>query len=164
MKRKLNALEAYIMENKENHYRFAYSYVKDPNDALDVVQESILKAMEKVHQLRDEKAIKSWFYQIIARTALDFIKKEQRCTASELSVIEYRLPSYEDRYEDLDLKKALAFLPYEYRVIVHLRFFEAFKIDEIAGILNLNINTVKTRLYSALKKLRIELEEGCYYE
>lgn len=158
---KLKLLETHIIEQKENHYRFIYGYVRNPDDALDVLQDSIVKAIQKVQLLKDENAIKSWFYQIMSRTALDFIKKK-KCTPSEPSIIEENLSAHEDHYEDFDLQKALANLPYEYRVIVHLRFFEMFKLDEIASILNLNVNTVKSRLYAALRKLKVELdlEEG----
>jgi RNA polymerase sigma-70 factor (ECF subfamily) len=49
-------------------------------------------------------------------------------------------------------------LPHNYRLIISLRYFEDLKLEEIADILGENLNTVKTRLYAGLKKLRIELE------
>ncbi|WP_331666940.1 RNA polymerase sigma factor [Metaclostridioides mangenotii] len=77
----------------------------------------------------------------------DFLLKEQ------LEKIE----SYED-HTNLDLKKNLDDLPEKYRIIIVLRFFEDLKIEEIAKILDENVNTVKTRLYQGLKKLRINIE------
>ena len=65
----------------------------------------------------------------------------------------------EDCYEDIDLKRALFELPDEERIIVELKYFEDMKLDDIATILNENVNTIKTRLYRSLKKLRIRLEE-----
>jgi len=50
-------------------------------------------------------------------------------------------------------------LPEKYRTIVVLRYFEDLKIDEIAEILNENVNTVKTRLYKSLEILRVKLSE-----
>lgn len=64
-----------------------------------------------------------------------------------------------DNYEDFDLQKALDNLPDKYRTVVVLRYFEDLKIEEIAQILNENTNTVKTRLYKSLEKLRIKLIE-----
>ncbi len=64
-----------------------------------------------------------------------------------------------DSYEDIDLKRALDELPYKYKTIIILRYFEDMKIEEIAAILDINVNTVKTRLYKALEKLRIKLDE-----
>jgi len=52
-------------------------------------------------------------------------------------------------------------LPEKYRTVVILRYFEDLKIDEIAEILNENVNTIKTRLYKSLEKLGIKLS---YYE
>ncbi len=49
-------------------------------------------------------------------------------------------------------------------MIVELKYFEDLKLDEIAGILELNVNTVKSRLYRCLKKLRLSLEEEWIYD
>ena len=68
-----------------------------------------------------------------------------------------KIESYED-HTNLDLKKNLDDLPEKYRIIIVLRFFEDLKIEEIAKILDENVNTVKTRLYQGLKKLRINIE------
>lgn len=73
--------------------------------------------------------------------------------------MEFYSPGANDNYKDLDLQKALDNLPPNYRSIIVLRYFEDLKIEEIADILELNVNTVKTRLYSALKKLRLNMEE-----
>jgi RNA polymerase sigma-70 factor (ECF subfamily) len=64
-----------------------------------------------------------------------------------------------DNYEDFDLQKALEALPDKYRTVIVLRYFEDLKIEEIAEILNENINTVKTHLYKSLEKLRIHMSE-----
>lgn len=164
MKEKVKRFEEYVLSNKENHYRFVFKYVKNEQDALDVIQDSIVKAMTKIHQLNNETAMKSWFYQILSRTSIDCLRKHQKVLCTDMEVLEHQLPSYEDVYENFDLTQALEKLPVEYKVIVHLRFYVSFKIDEIASILNLNLSTVKTRLYSALKKLRIDLEEAEIYE
>mgnify|MGYP000148309010 FL=1 len=66
----------------------------------------------------------------------------------------------DDHYEDIDLKRALDSLPDLYRSIVVLRYFEDLTLEEIAGILNENLSTVKTRLYKSLKLLRVEMSEA----
>lgn len=77
----------------------------------------------------------------------------------ETDDIEYHLAGVTDEYTNMDLKKAIESLPNSYRAIIMLRFFEDMKIDEIANVLEENVNTIKTRLYKALKLLKIELEE-----
>lgn len=67
-----------IIENKENVYRLAYSYVKNKEDALDIVQDSIYKAMDNLELLKNPDAVKSWFYRIVVNTSLDFLRRNKR--------------------------------------------------------------------------------------
>lgn len=164
MNKKIALFETYVKENKESHYRFVLGYVKNEQDALDVIQDSIVKAMTKIDHLKDIQSMKAWFYQILSRTAIDFLRKNKKVVYAEFDFIESQMPSHEDVYENFDLINALERLPAEYKTIVHLRFYESFKIDEISEILNVNLSTVKTRLYAALKRLRLDLQEGDLYE
>jgi RNA polymerase sigma-70 factor (ECF subfamily) len=68
-------IEEYIRNNQENIYRFAYSYVKNRTDALDIVQESIYKALKNYRSLKDNSKIKSWFFSIVRNTSLTYLKK-----------------------------------------------------------------------------------------
>ena len=63
----------------------------------------------------------------------------------------------EDQYEDIDLKRAIDGLEEQDKAVVILRFFEDMKLEEIAEILDENLNTVKSRLYRSIKKLRTVL-------
>ena len=65
----------------------------------------------------------------------------------------------EDVYQDFDLYLALDSLSKEDKAVVELRYFEDRKLEEIAEILNENVNTIKSRLYRSMKKLKIKLEE-----
>ncbi|EPZ58642.1 RNA polymerase sigma factor sigV [[Clostridium] sordellii ATCC 9714] len=62
-----------------------------------------------------------------------------------------------DIYSDIDLEQALDRLPEEYKSIIMLRYFEDMKIEEIANVLQQNINTVKTKLYKGLRRLKIKI-------
>ena len=62
-------------------------------------------------------------------------------------------------HENLDLQQALQQLPLQLREVIILRFFEDLKIDEVASILTLPVSTTKSRLYKALKLLKVELEQ-----
>lgn len=154
---KRKKVEAYIIENKNSFYRIAYSYTKNEDDALDVVQESIYKALYSVEGLKEISSVKSWFYKILVRTSIDYIRKNKKYI-NMVDISQINDNGKNDKYKDLDLQEALDRLDIEYKTIVILRYFEDLKIDEIASILDENINTVKTRLYSALKKLRVEIE------
>ncbi|MEH6941806.1 RNA polymerase sigma factor [Bacillus sp. JJ722] len=150
----------YVTENQQSLYRFAYSYVKNQQDALDIVQESIRKGLCSIQNIQESAAIKSWFYRIIINTSIDMIRKRKREQLVEDETIEFMAHGNEDSYEDMDLREAVEALPHTYRMIIILRFFEDLKIEEIAHILEENPNTIKTRLYRALKLLRMDLDSS----
>ncbi len=149
----------YVIQYKENHYRLAYSYVKNADDALDIVQESIYKALASMDSLKNPSHIKSWFYRIVVNTSLDFLRKQKRIGVVDEETLARLEGGTVDHYENLDLQKALDALPVNDRSVVILRYFEDLKLEEIAAILNENINTVKTRLYKSLKKLRVQMND-----
>ena len=152
-----NQLEGYIVNNKTLFYRLAYSYVKNNDDALDVVQESIYKAFASIDYLKDFSNIKTWFYRIVVNTSLDFIRKRKKEILTDKEFLLNNDTSTVDHYIDIDLERALETLAEKYRSIIVLRFFEDLKLEEIAEILDENVNTVKTRLYKALEVLRISI-------
>jgi RNA polymerase sigma-70 factor (ECF subfamily) len=154
-----NIVENFLIENREAYYRLAYSYVHNKDDALDIVQDAICKALGYSKSLNDPTAIKSWFYRIVVNTSLDFIRKNKRLVYVEDEDLEVLGPSKSDQYEDFDLQQALEKLPTMSKTIITLRFFEDMTFEEIAQILDQNINTVKTRFYTSIRKLRIELDD-----
>ena len=64
----------------------------------------------------------------------------------------------EDKYENVDLQKAMESLEKEDRIVVVLRYYEDMKLEDIAKILNENLSTVKSRLYRSMRKLKLQLE------
>ena len=158
-RKKEKELKKYIVDNKESLYRFAYSYVKNQDDALDIVHDSICKSLTKIDTLKDIGNIKPWIYKIISNCAIDYIRKNSKYIPLDTEYSAETEGKY-DVYEDIDLKRALDLLTYDQRVIITLRFFEDMKIKDIAEITGENINTVKTRLYKALEVLRINIEEA----
>ena len=149
----------YVIANKEKHYRLAFSYVRNVEDALDIVQESIYKALSSIDTLREPSYIKTWFYRIVVNTSLNFLRKKKKLVLVDDGLLCNLDSGSLDHYENLDLKNALEILPDHYRSIIILRYFEDLKIEEVAEILGENVNTIKTRLYRTLETLRIKLEE-----
>lgn len=147
-------VEEKILSDYEKYYRLAFSYVRNENDAMDVVQESAYKAMKEYRSLKKEEYLSTWLYRIVVNTALDCIRKNKKELIGVVESKEY----YEDEYIDFDVMDSLERLDEKEKTIIILRFFEDEKLEDIATILNENLNTVKSRLYRAMKKLRIELE------
>ncbi len=146
----------YITENIDNAYRFAYTYAGNREDAEDIVSESVIKALKSIDGLKNTEKIKPWFYRIIANTSIDFINSRNRIIRSDLSEAENVLGT-EDDYSRFTVDSIIESLDEKYKMIVILRFCEDMTIKEIGKVLNLNENTVKTRLYSAMKQLEIEM-------
>lgn len=154
-----NQLEDYIVKNKDLFYRLAYSYVKNIDDAFDIVQESIYKAFLSIDSLKNFSYIKTWFYRIIVNVSLDFLSKRKREIVTDEEFLLNNDKGTIDQYTDIDLKETLEALPEKYRSIIVLRFFEDLKLEEIAEVLDENVSTVKTRLYKALQMLRMSMDD-----
>ena len=153
-KTKAKTVEDLLLTNYNQYFRLAYSYVHNDDDAGDIVQNAAYKAIKNCSQLKETQYAATWLYRIVINEIFTFYgqKKTEPLEDAE------ELPQ-EDSYEDIDLKLALNSLPLEDKMIVELKYFEDMKLEEIAAILDLNINTVKSRLYRSLKKLRLMLEE-----
>ena len=74
-KNKEAKVKDYIVNNQENFYKIAYSYVKNEDDALDIVHDAICKALYKIDSLKDIEVVKSWFYKILINSSIDYIRK-----------------------------------------------------------------------------------------
>lgn len=155
-----------LQSEKEGFYRIAYSYMKNQHDALDVIQASVEKAFGKLSQVRKLEYLKTWFTRILINTAKDDLRKRKRMVLVEAdSEMDRQQPVFDQRFEEtLDLEKAFAILNENERMILTLRYFEDKKFQEIESILEKPASTIKSTLYRALKKLRINLEEGVHYE
>jgi len=158
----LRMLEA----EKERFYRIAYSYMKNQHDALDIIQASVEKAYGKLDQVREPDYLKTWFTRVVINTAKDDLRKRKRMVlVEENTEMDRYQPVVNPRVEEkLDLEKAFEVLNENERIILTLRYFEDRKFQEIESILEKPASTIKSTLYRALKKLRINLEEGVQYE
>ena len=152
-------VEAAILNSYEKMYRIAYSYVRNEDDALDIVQDSAYKAMKYADSVKNKHYIETWLCRIVINCAIDFIRKNKKEILSDIPQ-DFDKTGTTDIYSDFDTLEALQVLNETERAIIILRFFEDKKIDDIATILDLNVNTTKTLLYRSLKKLKIELEGG----
>ncbi len=159
-------MEQLIEESLHKHYaglyRMAYRYVRNEQDALDIVQESAYKAMKNCNSLREPQFAVTWLYQIVRNEAVSFLRKNKQVCVPLLELD----GEVEQRYTDVDLYRAMQTLNAGEKTVVLLRFFEGLSFQQIAEQLNENINTIKSRLYRALQKLKAILQEpyGAVYE
>lgn len=158
-KSKEKIIEELLLNNYNQYFRLAYSYVHNDDDAADIVQNGAYKAIKNSSSLKEESYAATWLYRIMLNETFTFFK--QRKIESIDSVTEE--PGSEDSYEDIDLKRALERLTEEERMIVELKYFEELKLEEIAAIMDENVNTIKSRLYRSIRKLKIQLEDDWVY-
>lgn len=153
---KYNKLVNYIKENQDKFYRVAYSYTKSKDDSLDIVQEAIYKALKSSKQIKEEKYMSTWFYRILINTSISYLKSSK--ATLNLDLLDKPISETKNKDEIIDLYDALDSLSSDDKSLVILRYFEDLKFKDIAEITNLNINTVKTRTYQILDKLKLKLE------
>lgn len=150
-------LVKFITTNQDNLYRLAYSYVKNQQEALDIVQDSIYKALSSADTLKSFEYIKTWVYRIVINTSITYIRKKKYTVVSDK--IEIKFDNIEnDLEQNIDLYDAIDRLSEKEKTVVVLKYFEDMKFDEIARVTQCNINTLKSRLYSAINKLRIIID------
>lgn len=137
-------------------YRYAFWLCHDKHVAEDLVQETFLRAWRSMDALQDEKAAKAWLITILRREnarrferkRLDLVDIEDQPVGDTLS------PSVEQQMENHLLRRQIAKLAPEYREPLLLQIIGGFSGEEIANILELNSNTVMTRLFRARNQLR----------
>ena len=154
-------LVEYIKKNEEKLYRIAYTYTKNQENALDVVQEAITKSLENISKLRNEEYVKTWFYRILINEAIKASKNTKSFIDYETITNELSSQSNENELiENIDTFAIIQKLKPKLKTVIILRFFENLKIEEIAYITKTNTNTVKSRLYKAIENIRKDLEES----
>lgn len=154
-------IEGIILENYNQYYRLAYSYVHNEADAGDIVQNGAYKALRSGHTLKHPEYARTWVYRIMLNECFRYVKQSRLLSYESIQEENGEEAGYtEDAYANVDLQRALDALPEKDKAIVIMRYFEDRKLEEIAEILEENVNTVKSRLYRSMKKLRGVLSDG----
>ena len=141
----------------------AYTYLKNMQDAEDVMQDVFLKIIDKVPSFNDETHEKAW----IIRTAINMCKNKMnlfwnknRVSADSLEFMSYN----EDFGDDTAVMDAVMSLPQKYRIIIYLYYYEDYQTKEIAKIVKKNESTVRSSLLRARAKLKELLKEEYDFE
>lgn len=158
--RKDQIIEMILTNDYEKYYWLAYGYVHNEADALDIVQEGAYKAILKSETLRNEEHAATWIYRIMLNEVFSFCRGKRDFFAENSIQMESYIGSYDNSAgcaEEMDLYNALERLSPDERKIVQLRFFQGLKLEEVAEAMGLNLNTVKSKLYRTIEKLRLSM-------
>lgn len=156
-------LEEHILSEREKHYKIAWSHVKNKEDALDIIQDSIYKALSYKGDVNAEH-IETWFCSVLINTSRDYLRKHAKITVLEESQLAQEIEKnsvtpMDTNFEERDmLNSALEKLTDIEREIIILRYFENMELSRVAEVTSKNLSTVKSTLYRSLRKLRSTLQ------
>ena len=152
-----------IKRYEKSIYNYGLRMTSNREDALDLMQEIFTSVFRNLATYRGEGVFKAWLFRIASYRCVEFYRRkkptqglydapEMECEAAKPD--ELLLMNRDSE----QLISAMSQLPLAQKAVIELKFFGQFTFDEIADQLNVSSNTVKSRLYAALDKLKTLLE------
>ena len=155
---KLKEIEDLVNEHQRGIIGFHYRFVGNLADAEDLAQETFIKVYKKIGTLKDRRKAKSWLYSIARNIMIDFFRKNKNkdialSDALLEGIAKTTTATYQEQAINSEISKGLDRcidkLVKEDRAIVRLLYYEGFSYKEIAELLHINENTLKSRLHRA---------------
>ena len=158
-----HSFEVLIDSVKSDLYRVAQAKLKNLDDVNDAIQETIFKAFDKLHTLKEPKLFKTWIIRILINESNLIYKKNKKINIISFEEIENTKKINSPGMENVDIILDFNFicnqLKKEDRTIIILYYMDRFTDKEIGKILNLKENTVKTKRTRAMQKIKDIIEE-----
>ncbi|MBO8127640.1 MAG: RNA polymerase sigma factor [Peptococcaceae bacterium] len=153
----VGALEMLFKLFHKSVYLTAYFITKDHNLAEDVVQDTFLRAYDKLDQLQDHSKVETWLHRIASNLAIDVLRRNKKLVSTPPAETDLKTVDPAAQPESSLLVKeerdnvvsALENLPPEYQEVILLRYYREMTIKEISAFLTIPEGTVKTRLRKA---------------
>ncbi|NMM42177.1 sigma-70 family RNA polymerase sigma factor [Pseudoalteromonas arctica] len=152
-----------VKQHESQVYNYCLRMLSNPDDAMDLMQEVFISVFKSLPSFRGESSFNTWVFQIVHRRSVEYYRRRKHFQSldevPELTCERSELESNQlVQVEHQQLKTMLNNLPWEQRLVVELKFFQHCTFEEIADQLDISTNTAKSRLYSALGKLKVHLE------
>ncbi|QGH34707.1 sigma-70 family RNA polymerase sigma factor [Gracilibacillus salitolerans] len=151
------ALLNLILSRKDDYYRLAFSYMRKEEDALDVMEDMIVKLYENIHLLKNNKSFYSWSNKILINCCHTAYRNRNKTILLGEQEIENTLKDEQndfDRIEtQIDINKLLSYLNEKQAEAIRLRYFNDLDFQTIADITGNSVGTIKSRVFYGLKKL-----------
>ena len=144
---------------KEHFYRLAYSYVKNHDDAQDLMCDSFEKIFRCVKQLKDDNFLIPWCLRVVITLSINHL----RVRRFEKDVVDLNKGSYNDNTASLDLQTVIKHvdrLSPGYRQMIELHCFEDMTGKDVAKMLNIHPGTVRSQLHKARQLLKQSMKEN----
>lgn len=147
-------------------YGVAMRFLKNPDDAEDVLQESFIKAFQRIDQFKGEVTFGAWLKRIVVNGSIDFLKSKHQKTVElnekYLHVAEEEDWTVEDGISLEQVRTAIGELPHKYRYVVQLFLVEGYDHNEISQILGISDAASRTRLLRGKAQLKETLKDKAY--
>ena len=161
----LDELEAMMTQTKVSLSRFIYGMIKRKEITEEIFQETWFRVVRNLGTYNRKMPFKPWLFRIARNLCLNHLnqakqrqKKSEALAAEHNETLQYNSPN--ELKADVDkLLKYLSQLPLKFRDVLHLRFFDEMPLEDIAGVLNVPVGTVNSRINRGLKHLRKRWEE-----
>jgi RNA polymerase sigma-70 factor (ECF subfamily) len=154
----LEAFESILSFYEKAIYNYCLKILKNPHNAADVAQETFIKVYTHRKNIDPEKNIKTWIFTIATNTAYDFLRAKKRKNEISLDEGSETISSFKAYYPQEGLKddvnKALEQINPEYKKVLLLFYQQGFQYQEIADILEMPMNTVKTHISRGKEQLK----------
>lgn len=159
-------LEQLMTNYGQDILQLVYTYVRDNALAEDLTQEIFIKCYRALSNYKGQATLKTWLWRIAINHTKDYLKSwhTRHMTVTEAQQFEHLTDneSVEQMIEQQESQRtvidAVMKLPIKYRELVYLHYFEEYSLQEMAQILKVNRNTLKTRLRKARMLLGEHLE------
>ncbi|MCR9225820.1 MAG: sigma-70 family RNA polymerase sigma factor [Flavobacteriaceae bacterium] len=144
----------------------AMRFLKNADDAEDVLQDSFIKAFQRIGQFKGDVTFGAWLKRIVVNGSIDFLKSKHQRTVelneNYLQVAEEGDWSVEEGISIEQVKETIDELPQKYRYVVQLFLVEGYDHSEIAGILGVTETASRTRLLRGKAQLKDRLKDLAY--
>lgn len=148
------AYQQIVKKYMQTAYYIALGFVHNHQDALDLSQESFIKAFRKIKSFDAGRPFFPWFYRILKNLCIDHFKRIRRRKEIPLEESYFLIQDREDKEMKEAMWQGIEKLPFEQKEIIILRYFREYSYEEIAEITGKPIGTVMSSLYYAKKKLK----------
>lgn len=160
----MNHIETELLENVKEFVGFARKRLGDPELAADAVQESLLKAVQAIDQIRDEESAKAWFYRILRRTIIDLYRRRD-ARERALAELEHEINSpantEEERVVCACIERLLPGMTPQYAGLIRRLDLDEEAPDSVAASLGISRNNLNVRVHRARQQLKRRLEQNC---
>ena len=159
-----NAFEMFFRQHYNHLCNYANSFVKDRDEAEEIVQNAFASLWEKRQSLEIRTSVRSYLFSMVHNYSLNYLKHEkvkQKHASEMLYMGEDSTEEVDSHASDLEQKifQALQTLPEKCRIVFKLSRFEELKYSEIAERMNISVKTVENQMGKALKLMREELRD-----